>query len=116
MRLFSLDALHGSLLPFDMPSRKDSVSKFLTKSLPYLIVVVPVLAVCGWTLPSVRAFPVIWFQCLVSLDSGFLILVDGLLTLILFWAVSYSLGVLLIYIVRPVERTLRHLLLNRLQG
>lgn len=100
-------------LPFDMPSRKDSVPVFIKKSAPYVVAGTIVLIVSGWSLPAARLLPAAWFHTLGSLDNWVQILVDGFLSLVLFCSLSYSLGVLIIeklrpeyrtYIVRPIER------------
>lgn len=115
MSLFLENALHGSFLPFELPCREDSLPVFAKKSLPYLTLGFLEIAVSEWAFSSTRSFPVVWFRSLSSLGNGFQILIDVLLTLLFLSFVSYSFGVLLLYILRPAERTVKHFLLFSLE-
>jgi hypothetical protein len=113
-KTFLADKLHGSFLPFEMPSRKDDALEFVQNALWYLIVGVFILGIAGTISLSTRSFPTAWIGSLVSLHSYFQIAINAILTLTLLSTFSFSVGLLLVHFARPVERFLRQFLLDRL--
>jgi hypothetical protein len=104
-------------LSFDLPSSKDPTGVFISKSGPYVVLGLLVLFLSYYVIPTAKYFPEIWLSSMFSLPR-FQILINALLTAVLLWAVSYSIGVMLIeklrryyrnYIVRPLEECVKKL-------
>ncbi|MGC2733042.1 MAG: hypothetical protein WA212_04020 [Candidatus Acidiferrales bacterium] len=106
--------LHGSFLPFEMPSRKDNALQFVHNALWYLIIGALILWGAGSLSPGIRSFPTAWIGSLESLRNYFQIVINAILTLTLFSVFSFSVGLLLVHFARPIDRVLRTFLLERL--
>jgi hypothetical protein len=104
--------LHGSFLPFELPSRKDNALEFVHHALWYLIIGALILWGAGSLSLSIRSFPTAWIGSFKSLHNYFGFIINAILTLTLLSVFSFSVGLLLVYFARPVERVLRQLLLE----
>jgi hypothetical protein len=103
-------------LPFEPPSRKDTAWVWIKKSFPYCLPGFVALLLVSFFVPSLKNLPTIWFSNIASLHDWFQVSIHCILTAVWLWAVSYSVGVLLIeasrrnyrdHIVRRVERLLK---------